>query len=168
VVAQTAGEVANWINHIDVRWPPEHPELPALTDARVRNVRLWRIVDVHTLAVARGGADAIAEQLVGFFEVGMLRGDGRNGFSLPVLELAREQLMVKAWINGIAMLSVHNAHHFSAVWPDIEPFARKGFLAEWRHGRQTASIDLRGMLTLPGAHNHQNACAAYAAAHCPG
>ena len=42
--------------------------------------------------------------------------------------------------------------------------ARKGFLAEWRHGRQTASIDLRPMLTLPGAHNHQNACAAYAAA----
>lgn len=42
--------------------------------------------------------------------------------------------------------------------------ARKGFLAEWRHGRQVASIDLRGMATLPGAHNHQNACAAYAAA----
>ncbi len=42
--------------------------------------------------------------------------------------------------------------------------ARKGFLAEWRHGRQVASIDLRPMLALPGAHNHQNACAAYAAA----
>ena len=42
-------------------------------------------------------------------------------------------------------------------------FARKGFLAEWRKGRQVASIDLRGMRGLPGAHNHQNACAAYAA-----
>jgi UDP-N-acetylmuramoylalanine--D-glutamate ligase len=42
--------------------------------------------------------------------------------------------------------------------------ARKGFLAEWRGGRQVASIDLRGIATLPGAHNHQNACAAYAAA----
>ena len=42
--------------------------------------------------------------------------------------------------------------------------ARKGFLAEWRHGRQVAAIDLRPMLTLPGPHNHQNACAAYAAA----
>ncbi|QDL90507.1 UDP-N-acetylmuramoyl-L-alanine--D-glutamate ligase [Paroceanicella profunda] len=41
-------------------------------------------------------------------------------------------------------------------------FARKGFLAEWRRGRQVASIDLREMATLPGAHNHQNACAAYA------
>ncbi len=43
-------------------------------------------------------------------------------------------------------------------------FARKGFLAEWRKGRQVASIDLRAIAGLPGAHNHQNACAAYAAA----
>ena len=42
--------------------------------------------------------------------------------------------------------------------------ARKGFLAEWRGGKQVASLDLRGMAGLPGAHNHQNACAAYAAA----
>ncbi len=41
-------------------------------------------------------------------------------------------------------------------------FARKGFLAERRKARQVASIDLRGMQGLPGAHNHQNACAAYA------
>jgi UDP-N-acetylmuramoylalanine--D-glutamate ligase len=42
-------------------------------------------------------------------------------------------------------------------------FARKGFLAEWRRGKQVASMDLRGVAGLPGAHNHQNACAAYAA-----
>lgn len=42
-------------------------------------------------------------------------------------------------------------------------FARKGFLAEWRRGKQVASIDLREIKGLPGAHNHQNACAAYAA-----
>jgi UDP-N-acetylmuramoylalanine--D-glutamate ligase len=43
-------------------------------------------------------------------------------------------------------------------------FARKGFLAEWRGGRQITSFDLRSIETLPGSHNHQNACAAYAAA----
>lgn len=42
-------------------------------------------------------------------------------------------------------------------------FVRKGFLTEWRKGRQVASIDLREVKGLPGAHNHQNACAAYAA-----
>ncbi len=41
-------------------------------------------------------------------------------------------------------------------------FARKGFLAEWRRGKQVASVDLRGMANLAGAHNHQNACAAWA------
>ena len=41
--------------------------------------------------------------------------------------------------------------------------ARKGFLSETRKARQMASIDLREMPGLPGAHNQQNACAAYAA-----
>ena len=40
--------------------------------------------------------------------------------------------------------------------------ARKGFLAERRKGRQVASVDLRAIPGLPGAHNHQNACAAWA------
>lgn len=47
-------------------------------------------------------------------------------------------------------------------------FARKGFVSEWRKGRQVASIDLRGIKGLPGSHNHQNACAAYAALRCLG
>lgn len=47
-------------------------------------------------------------------------------------------------------------------------FARKGFLCEYRKGRQAASIDLRAVTGLPGAHNHQNACAAYAACRAVG
>jgi UDP-N-acetylmuramoylalanine--D-glutamate ligase len=38
---------------------------------------------------------------------------------------------------------------------------RKGQLAEWRKGRQMSNVDLRGIDGLPGAHNHQNAAAAY-------
>ncbi len=48
--------------------------------------------------------------------------------------------------------------------PGWNVFARKGFLSEYRRGKQVASIDLRPMQGLPGAHNHQNACAAYAVA----
>lgn len=47
--------------------------------------------------------------------------------------------------------------------PGWQVFARKGFLSEHRKGRQVGSIDLRSVVGLPGAHNHQNACAAYAA-----
>jgi UDP-N-acetylmuramoylalanine--D-glutamate ligase len=46
--------------------------------------------------------------------------------------------------------------------PGWNVFVRKGQLAEWRKGRQIANIDLRGISGLPGAHNHQNAAAAYA------
>ena len=53
----------------------------------------------------------------------------------------------------------------NAAW---SVFARKGFLAEYRKGRQAASIDLREIQGLPGAHNHQNACAAYAACRAVG
>ena len=47
--------------------------------------------------------------------------------------------------------------------PGWNIFVRKGFLAEFRKGRQVASVDLRAIKGLPGAHNHQNACAAFAA-----
>ncbi|MEX0309325.1 MAG: UDP-N-acetylmuramoyl-L-alanine--D-glutamate ligase [Tateyamaria sp.] len=52
--------------------------------------------------------------------------------------------------------------------PGWHVFAKKGFLAETRKGRQVASVDLRAVPGLPGAHNHQNACAAYAAARAVG
>ena len=42
-------------------------------------------------------------------------------------------------------------------------FMRRGFLTEYRKGRQVAAIDLRQITSLPGTHNHQNACAAYGA-----
>lgn len=75
-----------------------------------------------------GWVDGTAVPVIEDVAPGMLRGDGRNGFSLPALAAAHEPLVAKARANGIAMLSVRKAHHFSAVWPDIEPFAREGFI----------------------------------------
>ncbi|WP_333682758.1 UDP-N-acetylmuramoyl-L-alanine--D-glutamate ligase [Pontibaca methylaminivorans] len=49
----------------------------------------------------------------------------------------------------------------SAGW---HVFVRKGFLTEYRKGRQVGAADLRPVRGLPGAHNHQNACAAWAVA----
>jgi len=45
---------------------------------------------------------------------------------------------------------------------------KKGWLSETRKGRQAASINLRGIAGLPGAHNHQNAACAYAVARALG
>lgn len=46
-------------------------------------------------------------------------------------------------------------------------FMNKNHLTEWR-GKQLAAIDLRDAPALLGAHNHQNACAAYAACRAVG
>jgi len=61
---------------------------------------------------------------------------------------------------GEPVISISSGRKLSGR--DWSVFARKGFLAEWRKGRQVASVDLRAIAGLPGAHNHQNACAAYA------
>ncbi len=42
-------------------------------------------------------------------------------------------------------------------------YLKKNHLVEWRAGKQAASFDLRDAHALPGAHNGQNACAAWAA-----
>lgn len=76
-----------------------------------------------------GWVDGKAEFVIEDVAPGMLRADGRNGFTLPVLAAARDGLMEKARTNGIALLTIRKAHHFGAVWPDIEPFAREGFIA---------------------------------------
>lgn len=76
-----------------------------------------------------GWVDGKAEFVIEDVAPAVLRGDGRNGFTLPVLAAARERLMEKARTNGIALLTIRKAHHFGAVWPDIEPFAREGFIA---------------------------------------
>ena len=47
--------------------------------------------------------------------------------------------------------------------PGWAVFARKGYVSEYRKGRQVGSVDLRAIRGLPGSHNHQNACCAYAA-----
>jgi UDP-N-acetylmuramoylalanine--D-glutamate ligase len=52
--------------------------------------------------------------------------------------------------------------------PGWQVTARKGWLGEKRKGRQLASVDLRDIAGLPGAHNHQNACCAWGAARALG
>lgn len=86
-------------------------------------------IPAYLASLDAGWVDGRAEPVVEDVAPGLLRGDGRNGFALPVLERARPALTAKARTNGLALLTVRNAHHFSAVWPDIEPFARAGLVA---------------------------------------
>ncbi len=53
----------------------------------------------------------------------------RAVFAQPALAAARELLVAKARSAGIAVLAIHNSHHFAALWPDVEPFAEEGLVA---------------------------------------
>ena len=76
-----------------------------------------------------GWVDGSAIPIVEDVAPGFVRVDGNNGFAQPALLAARELFIAKARTNGIALLAVRNSHHFGALWPDIEPFARQGLIA---------------------------------------
>ena len=79
--------------------------------------------------LASGWVDGKAVPEVNDAAPGYLSVDAKNGFAQPALAAAREQLVDKARRNGIALLAIHNSHHFAALWPDVEPFAREGLVA---------------------------------------
>lgn len=59
----------------------------------------------------------------------VVRVDARNGFAQPALAAARPLLLDKVRCCGSALLAIRDSHHFSALWPDVEPFAREGLVA---------------------------------------
>jgi delta1-piperideine-2-carboxylate reductase len=59
----------------------------------------------------------------------LLLADARNGFAQVALAAAREPLCAMARDLGMAALCTSNAHHFAALWPDVEPFAEAGLIA---------------------------------------
>lgn len=58
-----------------------------------------------------------------------LRVDGDNGFAQVALRAADEEITACLERAGIALVAVQNTHHFSSLWPDVEPFARRGYVA---------------------------------------
>ena len=76
-----------------------------------------------------GWVDGHAVPIVEDVAPGFVRVDGCNGFAQPALLAARDLFIAKARTNGIALLAIRNSHHFGALWPDIEPFARQGLVA---------------------------------------
>lgn len=89
---------------------------------------LYRLIDcVRT--VKHGGVDPCAVPEVIDQAPGVVRVDARRGCSLLAFELGRVALIDKARANGMAMLAINNAFHFSALWPEVESLAEKGLVA---------------------------------------
>jgi delta1-piperideine-2-carboxylate reductase len=79
--------------------------------------------------LASGWVNGKATPVVTDVASGFVRVDACNGFAQPALEAARGLLVEKARSAGIALMAIHNSHHFAALWPDVEPFAEEGLVA---------------------------------------
>lgn len=79
--------------------------------------------------LASGWVDGRAVPVVEDVAAGYVSVNAAGGFAQPALEAARELLVEKARSAGIALLAIRNSHHFAALWPDVEPFARDGLVA---------------------------------------
>ncbi len=78
-----------------------------------------------------------------------------------------EGLALAGSVEPETLIGVSAGRRLKGGWPGWSVFMNREFLTEWRAGKQVAAIDLRGAV-LRGRHNHQNACAAYAAARARG
>jgi delta1-piperideine-2-carboxylate reductase len=78
--------------------------------------------------LASGWVDGQAVPRVEDVGAGFMRVDAGGGFAQPALAAARPLLVSKARAAGIALLAIRNSHHFAALWPDVEPFAREGLV----------------------------------------
>jgi delta1-piperideine-2-carboxylate reductase len=80
-------------------------------------------------AVRTGWADGKALPDTVSTSASMIVMDARNGFTHLALARSRADLAERAAATGCAILLIRNAHHFAALWPDIEDFAAEGFIA---------------------------------------
>ncbi|MCU7278653.1 Ldh family oxidoreductase [Pseudomonas peradeniyensis] len=83
----------------------------------------------YVSTLASGWVDGRAEPQVSDLAPAYVRVDAKGGFAQPALAAARSLLVEKARTAGIAVLAIHNSHHFAALWPDVEPFADEGLVA---------------------------------------
>jgi delta1-piperideine-2-carboxylate reductase len=80
-------------------------------------------------AVKSGWADGSALPRRVSTSPSMIVIDAGNGFTHLALDRSRDELMQRASETGCAILLIRNAHHFAALWPDIEGFAEQGLVA---------------------------------------
>ena len=59
----------------------------------------------------------------------MLRVDARNGFAQVAWAKAIPATLQMARQSGAVVVAIRDSHHFSALWPDLEPIADAGLVA---------------------------------------
>lgn len=83
----------------------------------------------YVASLNTGWVDGKAEPQVSKVGSSFIRIDAKNGFAQPALAAAKDQIAEAIKEAGIVVVATRNSHHFSALWPDVEPYARKGLMA---------------------------------------
>ncbi|WP_322843476.1 Ldh family oxidoreductase [Pseudomonas sp. B33.4] len=83
----------------------------------------------YVASLKTGWVDGQANAEVNIVSPSFIRIDARNGFAQPALAAAAKAIDEAIERTGVAVIAIRNSHHFSALWPDVEPFARKGLVA---------------------------------------
>ncbi|MBM9401048.1 Ldh family oxidoreductase [Gluconacetobacter azotocaptans] len=83
----------------------------------------------YLASLKTGWVDGRAVAEVSSVSPSFIRIDARNGFAQAALAAAAKDIDAAVERTGVAVVATRNSHHFSALWPDVEPFARRGLLA---------------------------------------
>lgn len=83
----------------------------------------------YVASLACGWVDGKAAPDVNAASPSFIRIDARNGFAQPALAVGAGAIKSAVTSTGIAVVAIRDSHHFSSLWPDVEPFAREGLLA---------------------------------------
>lgn len=73
--------------------------------------------------------DGAAVPDINEFGPSFIRIDAMNGFAQPALQAAQARIVELTNATGAVVVAIRNSHHFSALWPDLEPLAEMGFVA---------------------------------------
>lgn len=82
------------------------------------------------LASIRSGAiDLAAEPVIERVGMSLMHIAVGGGYAQPALARALPEICQMVEETGVAVVALRNSHHFSALWPDLEPFADRSLVA---------------------------------------
>jgi delta1-piperideine-2-carboxylate reductase len=83
----------------------------------------------YLATIKSGWVDARAEPVMEQVGPSFLRVDARNGFAQPAMSRAHQTAVEMLRETGLVVVAMRESHHFSALWPDVEPWAEQGCVA---------------------------------------
>ncbi|MGD9508554.1 MAG: Ldh family oxidoreductase [Geminicoccaceae bacterium] len=83
----------------------------------------------YRATIRSGTINLAAEPAIERVATSFLRVAAAGGYAQPALARALPDVREMVAQTGVAVVAIRDSHHFSALWPDLEPFAELGLVA---------------------------------------